>query len=452
MVGIIWKIKSKGRKMDSNLKQCNYEKCRRILFKYSTGNKQGQWKTLIENYWSEAKVYEVGEYQDGIRKDWKYIYKNQKMIGGRYNQEDQKHGKWVELSKNFQDDIQVKYNGEYKNGKKIGLWDIEYWCERRNHFIKIGGGAYNEVGDGLQSGNWVEISDNKNFEYDEQIIYIGKYKNGKKVGRWDIWCDVFDEKIFKIMQQNYINMYSSGGVLYDEAGEGLKIGEWIDFNEGFDEQKQVTYHGEYKNDKKVGMWDIWNLCLSKYDQLEKYIGGGLYDEDGEEIKLGKWVQVSDIFRSCSATYNREYKNGKKVGQNLNKGFLYQCLQLYFFEVSITIPIYEAKGKAYGEGLENTSSGLVNSSLGLCLEANQPRLTGDISQRSSFINSHLYLNIQKIDLNCQLSLYLSQNTKTKYKFSRQLMQLFKCNNNQFLYSFDENTLVDQFQQIEEILVI
>ncbi|CAD8213734.1 unnamed protein product [Paramecium pentaurelia] len=271
----------------------------------NTGNKQGQWITLIENYWSQAKVYEVGEYQDGIRKDnWKYIYVNKKMGGGRYNYEGQKHGKWVELQKNFQDDSQVKYTGEYKNGKKIGIWDIEYLNERRNHFIKIGGGAYNEVGDGLQSGNWVEISDNKNFESDEQIIYIGKYKNGKKVGRWDIWCNVFDEKNLKII----------GGGLYDEAGDGLKIGEWIDLNDGFDEQKYVTYHGEYKNDKKVGLWEIWNLCLSQYDYQEKYIGGGLYDEDGEEIKLGKWVQLPDNFRNCQATYNGEYKNGKKVGR------------------------------------------------------------------------------------------------------------------------------------------
>ncbi|CAD8117885.1 unnamed protein product [Paramecium primaurelia] len=271
----------------------------------NTGNKQGQWITLIENYWSQAKVYEVGEYQNGIRKDnWKYIYDNKKIGGGRYNYEGQKHGKWVELQKNFQDHIQVKYTGEYKNGQKIGIWDIEYRNERRNHFIKIGGGAYNEVGDGLQSGNWVEISDNKNFEADEQIIYIGQYKNGKKVGRWDIWCNMLDEKSLKII----------GGGLYDEAGDGLKIGEWIDLNDGFDEQKYVTYHGEYKNDKKVGLWEIWNLCLSKYDYQEKYIGGGLYDEDGEEIKLGKWVQLPDNFRNCQATYNGEYKNGKKVGR------------------------------------------------------------------------------------------------------------------------------------------
>lgn len=39
-----------------------------------------------------------------------------------------KIGKWFELSDGFMDTSQVIYNGVYKNGEKVGRWDI-LWLE-----------------------------------------------------------------------------------------------------------------------------------------------------------------------------------------------------------------------------------------------------------------------------------------------------------------------------------
>lgn len=42
----------------------------------------------------------------------------------------------------------------------------------------------------MKIGNWVEISDN--YERGQEVIYSGKYENGKKVGNWDILFHQFE--------------------------------------------------------------------------------------------------------------------------------------------------------------------------------------------------------------------------------------------------------------------
>ncbi|CAD8190128.1 unnamed protein product [Paramecium octaurelia] len=61
--------------------------------------KQGLWKQLIPNYWTKAKVYEIGEYQNNLKKGmWIYLYENKKIGGGSYDELGQKNGKWRDLS------------------------------------------------------------------------------------------------------------------------------------------------------------------------------------------------------------------------------------------------------------------------------------------------------------------------------------------------------------------
>ncbi|CAD8128885.1 unnamed protein product [Paramecium sonneborni] len=49
----------------------------------------------------------------------------------------------------------------------------------------------------------------------------------------------------------------SGGGSYDQEGNQIKIGKWIELVEGFYCEKQVYYKGEYNmNGMKVGRWDI----------------------------------------------------------------------------------------------------------------------------------------------------------------------------------------------------
>lgn len=37
----------------------------------------------------------------------------------------------------------------------------------------------------------------------------------------------------------------------------MKNGRWIESSNECNEDKHVTFNGEYKNDKKIGRWDIW---------------------------------------------------------------------------------------------------------------------------------------------------------------------------------------------------
>ncbi|CAD8187317.1 unnamed protein product [Paramecium pentaurelia] len=406
---------------------------------YKDGLKEGLWKEPIKNYQSNAQVFESGGYFHNQKCGrWNFIQNNETIGGGSYNQQAQKNGKWTELQEGFSDDLQVTWkgeykigikvgiwdilyenskigggsfgdgqgikqgnwveiwkgfyyfsqvteNGEYKNGKKFGRWDIWYKDIENNTITKIGGGSYDEGGN--KSANWVEISDG--FCEDSQVIYHGEYQNGKKIGKWDIWYKkeygdlentrmqkiiykkcitiqkyvcfkvVVDhmmnkaiskvvglnqrmvfvkilkqfrmgnikmekklvdgifgiEKMMKTLKckKQYISAYTntfmceSGGGQYDEEGNGIKFGKWVEISDGFYDSSQVTWDGDYKNNKKIGKWDIW------YENSK--IGGGSYDELGQEIKLGYWVEVSEGFKyDQQVTWDGEYKNGKKFGR------------------------------------------------------------------------------------------------------------------------------------------
>ncbi|CAD8173975.1 unnamed protein product [Paramecium octaurelia] len=276
------------------------------------GKKQGKWKEIIENYNDLAKVYEVGEYENNLRKGvWKYIYNDQEIGRGKYNNFGQKNGNWIEITKSFIEQSQVTLTGEYRNGNKIGKWDI--WFKYQENNQKIGGGIYDSVGFGRKIGHWVEILDN--FNNCKQMTWNGQYKNGKKIGRWDIWYKnkKNNEKMYKYnfqLKLIYLNLQSGGGY-YDDAGNGIKIGNWLEISDDFDNDKQVTLNGEYKNGKKVGRWDIWY----KNKENNEKIGGGYYDDAGNGIKIGNWLEISDDFdNDKQVTLNGEYKNGKKVGR------------------------------------------------------------------------------------------------------------------------------------------
>ncbi|CAD8165308.1 unnamed protein product [Paramecium pentaurelia] len=262
------------------------------------GKKKGLWKELIQMYGKNAQVFIIGEYCNNIKSGkWMYTYDQNQIGGGSYNKQGAKNGKWIDLSDYFSEDSQITYNGDYKNGKKVGRWDILF--RGSDQFEKIGGGSYNE--DEIKSGRWVEES--KGFQQESQIIYIGEYTNGKKIGRWNV-----------LYRKQYENEFKQiGGGSYDEGGAETKIGCWMEVIDGFDKYSQFTQQGEYKYGKKVGSWDIWYKKPYSYDKNE-WIGGGSYNES-EGIKFGNWVEVFQGFNFYSQiTYNGEYTNGKKVGR------------------------------------------------------------------------------------------------------------------------------------------
>ncbi|CAD8055908.1 unnamed protein product [Paramecium primaurelia] len=287
---------------------------------YKDGLKEGLWTEPNKNYWSKAQVYENGEYFEEQKcGKWKYIYNNNVIGCGLYNEQFKKNGKWIELSDSFSDDSRVIYNGEYKNGKKIGRWDICYTKYSSYPFLYIGGGSYDERGEEIKLGKWVELSEG--FFKCSQVTENGEYKNGNKIGRWDIqghgiktgdWIEI-SNGFFEYSQVTYIGEYQNGkkfgGGSYEEGG--IKFGIWIEVQDGFKWDSQVTYYGKYINGRKVGRWDIWY----KENKQNLKIGGGCYEEGSNEIKLGNWVLLYDgFFSKFQVTYHGEYKDGQKVGR------------------------------------------------------------------------------------------------------------------------------------------
>ncbi|CAD8110097.1 unnamed protein product [Paramecium primaurelia] len=339
--------------------------------------KQGLWNQLIDNYWSQAQVFQSGEYCNNYKiGTWKYIY-NQKIIGGgQFNQFGQKNGKWIELCKGFYHYSQVTYSGEYKNGNKIGRWDIWHHHHRYHEDFgnkQIGGGFYNvaEIGS-IKNGWWIEISDG--FD-DFQVTYHGQYKNGNKIGKWDILYHRDDQEqrseqmqlcehqilvvvdfmkrlekvqlkmgdglrqakdlimiprshimvntkmdkkladgIFILEIKNQNNFNRCGGSYGDQIeGYSVKIGRWIELSDGFWIHSQITYEGDYQNGEKIGRWNTyWN-----YEGNNSQLGGGYYREGigSDCTKNGIWIELSDRFWCHrQVIFKGVYKNGKKIGK------------------------------------------------------------------------------------------------------------------------------------------
>ncbi|CAD8117461.1 unnamed protein product [Paramecium primaurelia] len=159
---------------------------RRVGGYYLNGLKQGIWNELNKNFWILAQIQESGQYFQGQKNgEWIYFFDDKKIGGGSYNQSGQKNGKWIELGDVFYNHSQVTYEGEYKNGKKIGLWDIwfkKHIVGKQNYMI--GGGSYDQE-DQNKIGKWIELSDG--FQEFCQVTCSGEYKNGKRVGQWSIW-------------------------------------------------------------------------------------------------------------------------------------------------------------------------------------------------------------------------------------------------------------------------
>ncbi|CAK60119.1 unnamed protein product (macronuclear) [Paramecium tetraurelia] len=201
-----------------------------------------------------------------------------------------------------------------------------------------GGGSYDEGGGNIKIGMWVEWQKIYINHFNNYITYNGEYKNGQKVGRWEICLIQFNK------ESNNWKKCVSGGGSYDEV-RGLKIGKWVEIvseisqigeylngkkvgiwkdidNEnkliacvfygfgGFELNRSMTYYsylleiGNIQNGKKVGKWEIWS-------RNNEFMGGGSYDEGG--LKIGRWIDLDKV-NSYKQKNIGLYKYGKKVGQ------------------------------------------------------------------------------------------------------------------------------------------
>ncbi|CAD8211455.1 unnamed protein product [Paramecium pentaurelia] len=278
---------------------------------YNNGSKTGMWIELKDGFNDYSQITYRGKYKNGNKFGiWSVLYrkfdeKEFKQIGGGFYDElgnGFKIGIWSELNDDFRYNCQLTYHGEYKNGKKVGSWDLFYRKHDEKEFKKIGGGSYNEEDYGNKIGRWIELNDV--FDNYSQITENGEYKNGKRVDVSDIMLSCF-----------------RGGGSFDQDGDGMKNGRWIDLSYGFKGDYQITYQGEYLKGNKVGRWDI--LYRKPDEQDFKQIGGGQYDEGGYGIKIGRWIELIEEFNTYSQIIDVGlYEKGKKVGIWVKQGLNY----------------------------------------------------------------------------------------------------------------------------------
>ncbi|CAK92386.1 unnamed protein product (macronuclear) [Paramecium tetraurelia] len=281
-----------------------YLKKKRGGGEYNWNGKNGTWIELSNEFWQRSQVTYNGEYKNNNRVGrWDILYREkgkemfEQIGGGSYDKGGKiKIGQWIELSDGFWDYSQLIFKGEYKNGSKVGKWTT--WYRKDDKFEQIGGGQYDEEGS-IKIGRWTEIRDG--FGLGQQLIYNGQYQKNSKVGRWDTMYRPWNQEKFEII----------GGGQYD-GESSIKIGNWIEMSDGFKAQQQITYHGQYKNGKKVGRWDIW--YKDNLNGEREKIGGGSY-EDGNSKKIGSWIELSCGFHYLQQiVYSGQYKNDKKVGK------------------------------------------------------------------------------------------------------------------------------------------
>ncbi|CAD8155995.1 unnamed protein product [Paramecium octaurelia] len=302
----VQKLKWGTQNLQYTVKWCPIWEARIIINAGGEVNKNnlkiGKWVELSDNYCNISQVTHEGIYNNGLRNGkWITYFKENIICEGEYNLKGVEIGKWEHVHDRFSNNYQIIYQGEYKNGKKFGQWNI-IDITTQNKLI-IGGGFYGTEGEKI--GKWTELHNNfVNFKtlnkYSCQILWKGYYRNGKKIGKWDIHYS----KELKSVD----NFESIGGGLYDETEQ--KQGIWIELLDNFSNCSQVRSFGEYNNGKTIGRWNIQFRDEKKDNFI--IIGGGQYDDEGKQ--KGKWIELYHNFRSdIQLRFVGDYKEGIKQG-------------------------------------------------------------------------------------------------------------------------------------------
>ncbi|CAD8131166.1 unnamed protein product [Paramecium sonneborni] len=265
--------------------------------------KIGKWVELFEGFWNQVVVTLIGQYNmNGMKVGkWDILWDGSNIGGGSYDEEgnSKKIGNWVELDEGFHMQKQVLHQGSYnKNGMKVDKWDICWYYKGQ-----FGGGSYDKEGNQIKIGYWVELDEK--FSYYFQLTQRGSYDlNGRKAGRWE----------FIYRQEDKIKTIGEG-VYNVKEGNQIKIGRWVETDERFSRFNKITNSGSYNiNGMKVGRWAILYQGENKVEFEQ--IGGGSYDKEGNQIKIGEWIELDEKFaKFYQVTHQGSYnKNGMKVGR------------------------------------------------------------------------------------------------------------------------------------------
>ncbi|CAD8055828.1 unnamed protein product [Paramecium primaurelia] len=288
------------------------------------GSKIGNWIDLFKNYFCQSQVFEIGEYQENKKKGrWKYTFENIEIGGGSYYSEGEmnniKIGKWIDLDDEFRSNKQVTYNGEYKFGKKVGRWDIYFRNKQNNAFQLIGGGFYDERGDGFKNGRWIDLDEE--FNCNKQVIFIGVYNNGKKIGKWDIWFRQEISQSFTSMQLYFLKCEIINVLVVEDYMKGMMVG-LIQMRD-FIMKNKLLIMVNIKMVKKLvdGIYFLKKYRKLIFTKCKIFLqsmkpkclsGGGTYDLG---IKRGQWIDLDEWFYIKKyVTWKGKYENGRKCGE------------------------------------------------------------------------------------------------------------------------------------------
>ena len=234
------------------------EKNKRLEYiKYEEGKIVGTWTTWSKD--NEGRLITRGEitFEDGSGR-WKERDPNTRALIRAGNYENwEKSGLW----KSWDSQGVIVSEGEYSEGKKLDTW-IWYedgkdtgWKESYTsgllngafynlspHSPNRGKGTYSE---GVKTGDWKEYFILK--EGSLALKQTGSYQFGKKVG---IWAH-YKKEDNSIIESNITKSRKIASGLYEQD---IKTGEWIE-GPDIDFGSRFYGKGEYKNNKKTGVWN-----------------------------------------------------------------------------------------------------------------------------------------------------------------------------------------------------
>ena len=243
-------------------------------------DREGEWKT----YYESGHLREIGSYVMNQRQGhWKTHFEDGTLKGEIDYTDD--HGRYIEYYQSgkiraegpkagsksvgfwryFAEDGTLQSDGEFKDGKKTGVW-TNYYASGK---VSARGALVSDE----PSGQWEYWSE------EGKPSSAGSYEKGKKTGKWTSWSpsgNITSETTYAGESGEYVEYHANGkirvrGALKDEKREG----RWEFFNtegarEGVCDYKsgKGTYYGYFPSgtlqtkglmdgDLKTGMWEIY---------------------------------------------------------------------------------------------------------------------------------------------------------------------------------------------------
>ena len=357
------------------------------------GKRNGKGKEFHET----GDIIFEGEYLNGKRngKGKEYYYSGKVLFEGEYSNGKRLKGKIYDIKGNISYDLEnlnglikryypngeIEFEGEYLNGKRNGkgkeyneyghlIFEGEYLNGERNGkgkeyfgFELIFEGEYlngNRWNGKRYKGNNSYILKNgigyeKQYNRNVKLLFVGKYLNGKRNGKWKEYYSndqiKFEGEYVNGQINGEIKMYNYDGILELE-GEYLN-GEKNGFGKEFYDNGNLLFEGEYLNGR-------WNGKVKEYNRQGDLLFEGEY-LNGERNGEGKeYNSVGDIIFEGEYLNNKRWKGkGKEYGYNGSLVFEGEYLngerhgegKEYYNNGNILFDGEYKNGKLNGEGAE-----------------------------------------------------------------------------------------------------